>query len=95
MKQEFFGSCNKSNAISFYSFVDLYQYFESKILSIKNLAFLQSIVLLRLNQMLYVLCLFYHSNTEAVLFACLSSGWATTTGRLLVLKIGNSIKCLS
>jgi len=26
----------------------------------------------------------YHSsNTEAVLFACLSSGWATTTGRLL------------
>jgi len=24
-----------------------------------------------------------HSNTEAALFACLSSGWATTTGRLL------------
>jgi len=39
--------------------------------------------LLRLNQMLYsALCLSYHSNTEAVLFTCLSSGWATTTSRL-------------
>jgi len=29
--------------------------------------------LLRLNQMLYyALCLSYHSNTEAVLFACIS-----------------------
>jgi len=37
----------------------------------------------------------YHSNTEAALFACLSSGWATTTGRLLGTKVGNSIKCLS
>jgi len=27
----------------------------------------------------YTLCLSYHSNTEAVLFACLSSGWTTTT----------------
>jgi len=41
------------------------------------------VVLLRLNQMLYALCLSYHSNTEVVLFACLSSGWATTTSRLL------------
>jgi len=34
-----------------------------------------------------VLCpvsVIYHSNTEAVLFACLSSDWATITGRLLV-----------
>jgi len=31
-----------------------------------------------LNEMLYyALCLSYHSNTEAILFACLSSGWAT------------------
>jgi len=37
-----------------------------------------------------------HSNsTEAVLIACLSSGWATTTGRLLGSKMRNSIKCLS
>jgi len=50
---------------------------------------------LRLNQMLsYALCLSYHSNTEAVLFACLLSGWATTTGRLLDPKMENSIKCL-
>jgi len=34
-------------------------------------------------------------NTEAVLFACISSGWATTTGRLLGPKVGNSIKCRS
>jgi len=39
--------------------------------------------LLRLNQMLYSLCLLHYSNTETVLFACLSSGWATITGRLL------------
>jgi len=32
---------------------------------------------------------------EAILFACLSSGWATTKGRLLGLKMRNSIKCLS
>jgi len=52
------------------------------------------LLLLRLNQMLYyALCLSYHSNTEAVLFACLSSGWAITTGTLLGLKAGNSIKC--
>jgi len=31
----------------------------------------------RLNQILYALCLSYHSDTEAVLFAHLSSGWAT------------------
>jgi len=42
-----------------------------------------------------VLCLSFHSNTEAVLFACLLLGWATTTGRLLDHKVGNSIKCLS
>jgi len=48
------------------------------------------------DQMLYyALCLSYHSNTEAVLFACHSSRWATTKGRLLGLKVGNSIKCLS
>jgi len=40
------------------------------------------------------LCLSYHSNIEAVLFTCLSSGWATTMGRLLCSKLGNSIKCL-
>jgi len=45
--------------------------------------------------MLYALCLSYHSNTEAVLFVCLSFGWTTTTGRLLGPKVGNSIKCLS
>jgi len=39
------------------------------------------LLLFRLNQMLYyALCLSYYSNTEAVLFAKLSSGWATTTG---------------
>jgi len=37
----------------------------------------------------------YHFNTEAALFACLSLGWATTTGRLLGPKVRNSIKCLS
>jgi len=52
-------------------------------------------LLLCLNQMLYALGLSYHSNTEAVLFACLSSGWAITTGRLLGFKMGNSIKYLS
>jgi len=52
--------------------------------------------LLSLNQMLYyALCLSYHSNTEAALFACLSWGWATTTGRLLDPNVGNSIKCLT
>jgi len=57
--------------------------------------FLLEHVLLRLNQMLYALCLSYHSNTEAILFTCLSSGWTTTTGRLLGPKVGNSFKCLS
>jgi len=52
-------------------------------------------VLLRLNYMLYALCKSYHSNTEAVLFACNSSVWAITTGRLLDSKMGNIIKCLS
>jgi len=52
-------------------------------------------VLVCLNQMLfYAVCLSYHSNTEAVLFACLSSGWTTITGRLLGLKAKNNIKCL-
>jgi len=42
------------------------------------------------------LCLSYHPNTEDALFVSLSSGWATTTGRLLGPKLGkNSIKCLS
>jgi len=45
--------------------------------------------------MLYALCLSYHSNTEVILFACPSSGWATTTGRVLGPKVRNSIKCLS
>jgi len=41
-------------------------------------------MLLRLNEMLYyALCLSYYSNTKSVLFAGFSSGWATTTGRLL------------
>jgi len=53
------------------------------------------VLLLRLNQMLYyALYLSYNSNTEAVLFVCLSSGWATTTGKLLGPKVGNSFKCL-
>jgi len=34
-----------------------------------------------------VLCLSYHSNTEAVLFACLSSGWDTIAARLLGPKV--------
>jgi len=42
----------------------------------------------------YALCLSYNPNTEAVLFAYLSSSRATTTGRLLGPKVGNSIKCL-
>jgi len=42
-------------------------------------------------QMLYVLCLPYLYNTEIILFSCLSSGWATTTGSLLVPKMRNSI----
>jgi len=45
--------------------------------------------------MLNVPCRPYQSNTEAVLFACLSSGWATTTDRQLGPKMRNSIKCLS
>jgi len=36
----------------------------------------------------FALCLSYHSNTEAVLFACFSLGWTTTTGRLLGPKMG-------
>jgi len=57
--------------------------------------YFKSLLLLHLNQMLYyALCLSYHSNTEAVLFARLSSGWATTTGRLLGPKVGNSINSL-
>jgi len=43
----------------------------------------------------YILILLYHSNTEAVLFACLSSGWTNKPCRLLGSKVGNSIKCLS
>jgi len=42
-----------------------------------------------LKQMLYAQYLSYNYNTEAVLFACLSSGWATATGRLLAPKMGN------
>jgi len=49
---------------------------------------------LRLNQM-YTLGLLYHSNTVAVLFAYLSSDWATEIGKLLGPKMENSIKCLS
>jgi len=55
----------------------------------------KSFGLLCLNQMLHALCLSYHSNAEAALFARLLSGWATTTGRLLGPKMGNSIKGLS
>jgi len=47
------------------------------------------LLLLRLNYMLYTLYLSFHSNTEAVIFACLSLGWATTTGRLLGSKMEN------
>jgi len=53
-------------------------------------------LLLRLSYMLYyALCLSCNFKIEAALFACLSLGWATTTGRLLGPKVGNSIKCLS
>jgi len=52
-------------------------------------------LLIRLSQILYALCLSYYSNTEVFLFACLSSGWATTTSSLLGSKVGNNIKCLS
>jgi len=38
--------------------------------------------LLRLNQMLYALCLSYHFNSENVLFACFSLGWVTTMFRV-------------
>jgi len=66
----------------------------------KNFAWIKWIenksMLLHLNQVLcYALFLSYHSNADAVLFACLLSSWATTTGRLLGPKIRNSIKCLS
>jgi len=44
--------------------------------------------------MYYALCLSYHSNTETALFACFSSGWATTMGRLLGPKVGNSPEVL-
>jgi len=37
------------------------------------------LMVLHLSQMLYALRLSYHSNTEAILFAYLSSGWSTTT----------------
>jgi len=51
------------------------------------------IFLIRLNQFYTMfLCWPYHSNTEAVLFACLLSDWTTATGRLLGPKVGNSIK---
>jgi len=49
----------------------------------------------RCTMLYYALCLSYHSNTEVVLFVCLSSSWATTTGRLLGPKVGNNIKCFS
>jgi len=43
-----------------------------------------------------MLCFCHATPTQkAALFACLTSGWATTTGRLLGPKVGNSIKCLS
>jgi len=40
----------------------------------------------------YALCLSYHSNTEAVLFACLSSGLAMSS--LLGPKVGNSFNSM-
>jgi len=43
---------------------------------------------------LIALCLSYRFNTEAVLFAYLVRLWVTATGRLLGLKVGNSIKRL-
>jgi len=43
--------------------------------------------------------MFYYSGIQlqhrSCLFACLSSGWATTTGRLLGLKAGNSLSFFS
>jgi len=35
------------------------------------------------------------TQTEALCFACFSSGWATIAGRLPGPQMGNSIKCLS
>jgi len=45
----------------------------------------------------FALCPSYHSNTEAVLFACLSLGWQPQRVDCLDThpKVGNSIKCLS
>jgi len=56
--------------------------------------FCLEIYLIRLNRMLYAPYLSYHSQHRSCL-ACLSSGWANTTGRLLGPKVGNSIKGLS
>jgi len=50
---------------------------------------IEAYLLLHLSWMYYARCLSYHSNIEAALFACFSSGWATTTGRLLGPKVGN------
>jgi len=59
-----------------------------KILIVKIVCSITPIGILCLNQMLHALYLY---NTEAVLFACLSSGWATTMGRLLGSKVGNAL----
>jgi len=72
---------------------DLKYYYDAFIMNHK--IHFYTFVLLHLNQMLYALCLSYHYNTEAALFACPSSGWTTTTGRLLGPKMRNSIKCHS
>jgi len=44
--------------------------------------------------MYYTMCLSYHSNAEAVLFACLLSDWVITMSRLFGPKVGNSIKSI-
>jgi len=41
-----------------------------------------------------MLCVCQTTPKTAVMFACLSSGWATTTGRLLGPKVGNIINSL-
>jgi len=43
---------------------------------IRRVAKSYDVFIFRLNQMSYTLCLSYHSNREAALFACLLSGWA-------------------
>jgi len=65
--------------------IDCYNFFKLTLLLLRSFVAVYDFtsvkpLLLRLSWVLYyALCLSYYSNTEAALFACLSSGWATTT----------------